>query len=341
MSGSRGRKDLSHQSETPRFNNPRWPSHPPPYYNPSSSVSRSWSNESWNWSPSFNMWQNTHPNIQLWPQPQYRQNDHQRGGESFHHEQYHPRFGNAFNPPSARFSERNLAHLHQTPLNDLAGGSHSKPRESFGQQGSSSFNRPLTSVSRTVKQISVSNQSKTGCETVAGSSTSKSRDTHNSLSQTKQSTTSISLGAPKVSEKQSSLPNLSDSFMPPNNDLRNIVKASLKMISATKDQAGSDKITTVQTEVTAPSSPQRLRESRISASTTDATSSLSASPSTSNINRPPIRTAAHRRISQSSTSSNPASTTTSDNSGSLLDGIGFIQRTSSETSVPTNQVITS
>ena len=105
--------------------------------------------------------------------------------------------------------------------------------------------------------------------------------------------------------------------MPPNNDLRNKVKASLEKINATKDQAPVRTTTSSPAGPPAPSSPQKIRESRIPAT--------EASPSA----RHSIRVAAgsHRRTSQSSSTSNSGANSETPNNP--LEGLGFIQNTSS------------
>ena len=302
MPGPRGRKNVPHPHYPPRQNYPRWPNHQQHYYDPS--FQRGWANDSWNVAQGFNAWPGNNAN--MWPQDQYHHSGHQRpGGDPYQYDQFPQRFTNAYNPPYAHFEERSLAHLNQTPLNELTRSGH---REAPSQQGpTSSANKQHNSA----KNDRVNGQSCKGNEATLSTTNRNKVATNSEKSSTP--------GSIKVAEKPTTVPTQPTTFMPPNDDLRNKVKASLKMMAATKDQVPVKK--TVPTEPVVPSSPQRQRESRVPA--TEGTS-----PST----RHGIRVAAgsQRRASQSS---NPAT-----NDSNPLEGIGFIQNTSTEPSA-SDQVI--
>ncbi len=317
MSGSRGRKSSSHlpeYSSRQSYTNPRWPGHQQQYCDQNSSLQRGWpNNNGWNVPQGYHGWPASNPNVQVWPQPQYQHSGHQRaGGDTFQFNPYPQRFTNAYNPPYAHFTERSLAYLNQTPLNELTRGGH---RDSSSHRGSTSSVNIQHNTAKNERLNAQNDRSKE----VPLATTSRSGMPSNH----EKSNTLKSPGSINIPEKPASVPAQTTSFMPPNDDLRNKVKASLKMMAATKDQVPPKKTSPATTEPIVPSSPQRQRESRVP-------SVEGTSPST----RHGIRVAAgsQRRISQSSTSSNPAA-----NDGSLLEGIGFIQSTSTDVS---DQVIT-
>lgn len=340
MSGSRGRKTPSYPPDYPRFSSPRWPSQQQQqqqFYSPSGG--RGWSNGNVrNWHPGFDGWQNTPSSIQAWPNHQYSHGGHARG-KSYRYDQYQQGYPNSYNNSSVHFTEQNQPHLNATSMNELAVPSLIGSRESFNQSAPSSSRQQSS-----VKKSSVSYPGKDSIGvTPAGNlkstkATISANQTKGHSSTSKPSSVSKVMGEKQLDGSHSSItkgavekPGLqstsSDSFMPPNDDLLNKVKASLKMFSATKDQGAPSS----PNQSTAPSSssPQRPRESRIPTA-----ENLLGSPSTSNSSKQPIRTSAHRRVSQSSTSSTSASTEGSN----ALDGIGFVQRTSSESTMTTDQV---
>lgn len=309
MSGSRGRKVTSS-----RPGDSRWPSQQP-YYNQNASVPdprSGWDN--WNFpapSTGYNMWQHNSNLHQVWPSPHYRgggyftEDHHPRGGDF---DQFQHRYPNSFTPPS-HFSERSLAHLNQTPLNELSTSGQSGSRDVSSTRDSSSSKQPISSKD---KQNGQSVRSKVAVErSTASRIRVPSNPSNKEISSSAKNL--VSVGG---TEKQN-VPVKSTSFMPPNDDLRNKVKASLEKIAATKDQVPVRTTTSTPAEPSVPSSPQKVRESRIP--TTE------ASPST----RHSIRVAAgsHRRISQSSSTSNSGAH--NETPSNPLEGLGFIQNTSS------------
>ena len=141
MSGSRGRKVTSGRPGDPRWSNQQ------PYYNQNASVPdlrSGWDNWSfptpstgYDWQPSSNL-------HQVWPTPQYRgggyyADDHLPRSGDF--DQFQHRFPNSFTPPS-HFSERSLAHLNHTPLNELSSSGHSGFRDVSSPRDPSSSKQP-------------------------------------------------------------------------------------------------------------------------------------------------------------------------------------------------------
>lgn len=311
MSGSRGRKVTANRPG----GHPRWSEHEQPYYNSSAPIPdlrylNTWNGHpqtSYNWPHSSNL----HP---VWPPPRYRggyfTEDHLPRAGSF--DQFQHRLPQSFNPPN-HFAERSLAHLNNTPLNELTSGSHSGSRDlATPQESSSSHNKQSVSAKDTPYIQGVRNK------VPDKSATGKSRIPNSGSQQ------EISNPRSKVSasgtEKQC-VPAKPTSFMPPNDDLRNKVKASLEKFAATKDHAPSKtKSSTVEPPL--PLSPQKVRESRVP--------SMDALPSPNTRYTPRVAAGSHRRISQSSSTPNAA--VNNDAASNPLEGIGFIQNTSSENS---------
>ena len=120
MSGSRGRQVTKSK--------PGKSSNHQPYYNQNATMSDSRRDgDNWNCPPSSHNL-NLH---QVWPSPHYR-------GQGFYTEDHLPRNGdfdqfqhrypNSFTPPS-HFAEHSLAHLNQTPLNELSSSGQSGSRD--------------------------------------------------------------------------------------------------------------------------------------------------------------------------------------------------------------------
>ena len=308
MSGSRGRKVTSS-----RPGDPRWPDQQT-YYNQNASGAdprSGWDN--WNFHPpssGYNAWPHN-PNLhQVWPSPHYRgrgfyTEDHLPRNGDF--DQFQHRYPNSFTPPS-HFAERSLAHLNQTPLNELSSSGQSGSRDVPSTCDPSSSKQPNSAKYKPNVQ---SARSKGPVEKAAATKTRvPSNPLHKEISSASKNLVSVS-----VPEKPN-VPVKSTSFMPPNDDLRNKVKASLEKIAATKDQVLVRTATSTPAERPVTSSPHKVRESRIP--TTE------ASPSS----RHSITVAAgsHRRTSQSSSTSNSGANNETTNNP--LEGLGFIQNTS-------------
>ena len=319
MSGSRDNRHPPNHPEYPRDPNnyARWPTHQKQYYSQTSSYFREWSNEGWN-PHSYGGWQN---NNNLWPHNQHLgPNNLQRGGAP-QFGQYQQRFPNSYRHAGAHFAERSLAHITQTAL-ELTSGNHSTARDFSSQQGNTSSNQCNTAKNSNFHIKSVTDQP-------ASSLTNPRTVTRSNL------TVPTIQGSAKIVEKQAvGASNPTTSFMPPNDDLRNKVKASLKMLAATKDQTTTKQVVSAQEESNVPSSPQKQRESRLAHSKPK---SVTGSPSASSA-RHPIRIAAgsQRRASQSNSSSN---TTSIDNECSALEGIGVIETTGSSSSAPSSDKV--
>lgn len=315
MSGYRGPRKTTPPSDYPRFNDPRWVNPQQHYYSQSSSHGRSWSSDGWG-----PQWQAVPPN-NVWTSAPYHSSNHQRIGDSY--EQFQARYPNAYNAPNTHFSERSLAHLNQTPLNDLARGSHSVIREvSVLPRASSSNRQPSPSLVRTQTVNSVNSQSTRS----AGASNTQvpASSAQNSVSKAQNSAT--------VSQKQPVVTSAPSTFMPPNDDLRNKVKASLKLIADAKDFTSTSKTTSVQKETETSSSSQQQGEPRKQTSNSSAT----LSPSTSG-NRNFVRpsTAPQRRPSQTSTST--SGTGDKEGNNNLPNGAAS-QKSSSEATSSSDQV---
>jgi hypothetical protein len=246
----------------------------------------------------------------VWPSPHYRgrgfyTEDHLPRNGDF--DQFQHRYPNSFTPPS-HFAERSLAHLNQTPLNELSSSGQSGSRDVPSTCDPSSSKQPNSAKYKPNVQ---SARSKGPVEKAAATKTRvPSNPLHKEISSASKNLVSVS-----VPEKPN-VPVKSTSFMPPNDDLRNKVKASLEKIAATKDQVLVRTATSTPAERPVTSSPHKVRESRIP--TTE------ASPSS----RHSITVAAgsHRRTSQSSSTSNSGANNETTNNP--LEGLGFIQNTS-------------
>ncbi len=192
--------------------------------------------------------------------------------------------------------------MNKSPINEFSRGSHRYPSSHRGFV--SSVNKHPT------ERLNARNDRS---KEVPLSTTSRSRiQPDDEKSQTLKSPGSIN-----IPKKPVSVPTEATSyFMPRNDDLRNKVIASLKIAAATKDQIPVKQNSPATTEPIVSSSPQKQRESRV-------LSVEGTSPST----RHGIRVAAgsHRRISQSSTSSNQVAIDCRH-----LEGIRSIQSTSAD-----------
>lgn len=319
MSGSRGRKVTVSRPGA----DPRWPERQQPYYNQNTSIPdlrSGWDN--WNFRPTngFNAWQHSSNLHQVWPSTQYRGGyfNEDRLPRTGDFDNFQHRFPNSFNAPN-HFAERSLAHLNHTPLNELTSGSHSGSRDlATPRETSSSHNKQP--ISAKDKQNVQSVRSKVTDRSAAGRSRIPS-------SESQQDSSNQSPRVPVSTAEKQSVPAKSTSFMPPNDDLRNKVKASLEKFAAAKDQVPVKMNSSTSAEPLLPSSPQKVRESRV------LTVETLPSPTTRHAIRLPA--GCHRRTSQSSSTSNSA--VNNDASSNPLEGIGFIQNTSSGNPICTDQ----
>ena len=261
---------------------------------------------------SFGAWDNTPPNNMMpqrqpWPRQCFQ-------GPSQQYEQFPPRYSpNQFSsqngPP---FSERTLAHLTQVPLDDSPNNGRSS-REGHRVPGkpihlSTSPNKN-SRMSTTQDASSTSSKAGSCPQTARNVSTPKNVDRPNPLAQ-KPTTTQV--------------------FKTPNDDLRNMVKESLKTMNR-----GNASPAQTPTEEAANSPSRRSRESRVpsgdrsqvrrpSGDAPGRRPSVEFSGSPVSLPRTPTGT---RRRAQSQSS-------TEGNNSSLLDDLGYIQKTGDPSASP-------
>ena len=311
----RGRKNPSH-SEYPDSNDQRWMSQQQQYYNHNTphGRGRGWTNHT-----SYMSWTEFNSsNFSRWPIPQYHPNSHHRAEESFY--QFPQRFP-MYNSAIPHYPEHSLAH-------EPTRGNYHEPRElTSSQQQSSSIRQSHPSQTRT-PSVSVDSQIAKGTRVIGTESTIQEPTSSNKPAVSNPQNTV------PATQKQPIVTSASSTFMPPNDDLRNKVKASLKQIAANKDGAPSSK-TNSSDECASPSSRQQ-GESRKQINRVGSSATLS--PSTSSSPRAVARpySMPQRRRSQSG-----ASTSAGDGSTNSPNGIGFTHRTQSEITSASDQVISS
>lgn len=219
-----------------------------------------------------------------------------------------PPFSSQNGPP---FTERSLAHITQPPLEDHSINGRS-PRE-----GRRVLSKPIHQSTSPNKQLNAKI-----CNT---------QDSSSSNNPAGNSPLARNSPAPKTGDRPNPLAQKASLFKTPNNDdLRSIVKESLKSMN----RGGTSPAQSAPEE--SGQSPRRARESRIPSGDQSQTRRPSGDapgrrPSGEFSGSPRTPTGTRRRAqSQSSTDANPSS---------LLDELGYIQRTGDQSASPSvNQV---